>query len=82
MNIKNLLARLAVGKFDMHYLTAEYNDGRADYRLEYEIKGGEITKRKLSGGEVTEIVTYTTDDDKLTFIRQHPYWFPYDEDFE
>ena len=78
----NILARLASGEFDMHYLTAEYSDGEADYRLEYEIKGAVITKRRLSGREVAETVTYTTDDDKLAFIRQHPYWFPYDEDFE
>lgn len=81
MNRLNILARLASGEFDMHYLSAKYSDGKADYRLEYEIKDGEITKRKLSGGRVTETVTYTTDDDKITFIRQHPYWFPYDEDF-
>lgn len=64
----------------MYHLSAEYSDGKEDYRFEYEIKGGEITKRKLSGGEVTESVTYTTDDDKLAFICRHPYWFPYDED--
>ena len=29
MNIKNLLARLDAGEFDMHYLTAGYSDGEA-----------------------------------------------------
>lgn len=81
MNSAAVLSRLAAGEFDMQYVTPEFKDGGSLYRIGYEIKGGVITRSKLSGDTVLETTVYETDEDKLGFILAHPYFFPYDKDF-
>ena len=82
MNQNNILSRLGAGEFDMKYTTQEYHDGAGTYRYEYEITDGRIFRRRLTGGDCQVVTEYASDSDKLAFIRSHPYFFPYDDDFK
>ena len=82
MNDQNILTRLHSGEFDMKYTTPEYCESGCKYFYEYEIACRKIVKRRLSDGICSESKEYISDSDKLTFIREHPYFFPYDDDFK
>lgn len=82
MNQNNILARLGAGEFDMKYTTQEYRDVTDTYRYEYEITNGRIYKRRLINGACSEMTEYDSDSDKIAFIFDHPYFFPYDDDFK